>query len=182
MDTSLFQCAFYQLPKKAAEKTTQRHWKHKEKSSEDPPFLRGPIIPYKVQRADLTCDVTSIRFQRFDPWPISNEYSNFAGACAGHVTRFFYKITTLHKWLPLLLPLPDRLRSNFFAQMTTKAVHSPKKSQQRHFYIKGVKIVKIARLSCGGVATLTIHLWSWIRKAELFFSIFCQRNHTIFYA
>ena len=49
----------------------------------------------KVQRADLTCDVTSIRLQWFDPWPISNEYSNFAGACTGHVTFFLYKITTL---------------------------------------------------------------------------------------
>ena len=44
----------------------------------------------KVQRADLTCDVTSIRLQWFDPWPISDEYSNFAGACDGHVTRFFF--------------------------------------------------------------------------------------------
>ena len=49
----------------------------------------------KVQRADLTCDVTSIRLRWFDPWPISDKYSNFAGVCAGHVKCFFYKITTL---------------------------------------------------------------------------------------
>ena len=60
--------------------------------------------------------------------------------------------------IALLLPLPDRLPSNFFTQMTTIEVQSPKKSKQRHFYIKGIKIVKIARLSCGGVTTLTIHL------------------------
>ena len=47
---------------------------------------------HKVQRVDLTCDVTSIRLRWFDPWPISDEYSNFAGACAGHVTRFFIKL------------------------------------------------------------------------------------------
>ena len=56
----------------------------------------------KVQMADLTCDVTSIRLQCFDPWPISDEYSNFARACAGHVTRFFfYKIMTLLWYLRL---------------------------------------------------------------------------------
>ena len=29
----------------------------------------------KVQRADLTCHVTRIRLQRFEPWPIRDEYS-----------------------------------------------------------------------------------------------------------
>ena len=49
---------------------------------------RSQNIMGKVQRADLTCDVTSIKLRWFDPWPISVEYSNFAGACAGHVTHF----------------------------------------------------------------------------------------------
>ena len=42
----------------------------------------------KVQRADLMCHVTSIRLPSSQPWPISDEYSNFARAYAGHVTRF----------------------------------------------------------------------------------------------
>ena len=50
------------------------------------------LSSFKGQRADLTCDVTSIRLQQFEPWPISDEYSNFAGAGAGQVTRFFIKL------------------------------------------------------------------------------------------
>ena len=46
-----------------------------------------------------------------------------------------------------------------------------------NFYIKGVKMVKIARLSCGGVATLTIHLWSRIHKAEFFFNFLPTNSH-----
>ena len=34
----------------------------------------------KVQRADLMLHVTSIRLQLFEPWPIRDEYSSFAGA------------------------------------------------------------------------------------------------------
>ena len=37
-------------------------------------------IQVKVQRADLTCDVTSFRVRWFEPQPIRDEYSNFAGA------------------------------------------------------------------------------------------------------
>ena len=47
---------------------------------------------------------------------------------------------------------------NFFAQMTTKAVRTSREVPATALLYKGVKIVKIARLSCGGVATLTIHL------------------------
>ena len=39
--------------------------------------------------------MTSIRLRWLEPWPIRDECSNFAGAYAGHVTRFFYKVTTL---------------------------------------------------------------------------------------
>ena len=48
-------------------------------------------ILVKVQRADFTCDVTSIRLRWFVPWPISNKYSNFAPV-TWHVS---YRITTL---------------------------------------------------------------------------------------
>ena len=34
---------------------------------------------FKLQRADLTCDVTSFRLRWFEPRPIREEYSNFAG-------------------------------------------------------------------------------------------------------
>ena len=37
-------------------------------------------LAIKVQRADLTCDVTSFRLRWFEPRPIRDEYSNFAGA------------------------------------------------------------------------------------------------------
>ena len=45
----------------------------------------------EVQRANLTCDVISIRLRRLEPWPISDDYSNFAPV-TWHVS---YKITTL---------------------------------------------------------------------------------------
>ena len=54
------------------------------------------LIHSKVQRADLTCNVTSIRLRWFEPWPIRDEYSNFAGAYCWSRDTFFYKITTLN--------------------------------------------------------------------------------------
>ena len=51
---------------------------------------RGPILRVTspaLGSDDLTLDQS-----------VCDEYSNFAGACAGHVTRFFYKITTLHNF------------------------------------------------------------------------------------
>ena len=46
---------------------------------------RGPIL--RVTWPALGSNGT--RLQWFEPWPIRDEYSNFAGACAGHLTRFF---------------------------------------------------------------------------------------------
>ena len=52
-------------------------------------FTRYSFDSYKVQRADLTCHVTSIRLRWFEPWPIRDEYSNFAGAyCWSHRSFF----------------------------------------------------------------------------------------------
>ena len=47
--------------------------------------------PFKVRRANLTCDVTSIKLRCFDSWPISDENSNFSPV-TWHVS---FKITTL---------------------------------------------------------------------------------------
>jgi hypothetical protein len=52
----------------------------------------------KVQRADLTCDVTSIRLRCFDTWPISDEYSNFAPV-TWHVSLPWVQVNLFQKHL-----------------------------------------------------------------------------------
>ena len=54
-------------------------------------FLRWPLFG-KVQRVNLTCDITSFRLRWFEPRPTSIQILPEANAVTWHV---FYKITTL---------------------------------------------------------------------------------------
>jgi hypothetical protein len=90
----------------------------------------------KVQRADLTCDVTSIRLRWFDAWPISNEYSNFAPV----TWHAFYKITALTKMT--IFPLEGVSKIFFVVYVCSMYVHmiciwnfKPKISPIFHFQL-----------------------------------------------
>ena len=121
----------------------------------------------KVQRADLTCDVTRIRLRRFEPWSISNKNSNFAPV-TWHVSD---KVTTLYA--PSHAQLEAERRATWFEIMkNNKQTPSlpPRFLFIRQFLSQNFSMLFIGLVSWSGIAGC---LMNWLHLASSIKCVFC---------